>query len=172
MAQIIGIGGISQSGKSTMARRIKEMLPKKRVLILEMDAYVFPEAELPKIKGIADWDRPESMDFDKIIAAIIENQSSYDLILVEGILPFANDYLRRFYNVTVFSQISKETFLQRRKIETRWGQEPEWYWEHVWDSYLKFGQYPTADYVLSGEEEIPESMLQEIINERGNLVSS
>jgi hypothetical protein len=42
----------------------------------------------------------------------------------------------------LFVEIDKETFLKRKARDLRWGKEPRWYMEHIWDSYLKFGLVP------------------------------
>ncbi|WP_425390471.1 hypothetical protein [Ekhidna sp.] len=41
MAQIIGLGGVSRSEKSTLARRLKEKLEPRQVPSLEMNEYIF-----------------------------------------------------------------------------------------------------------------------------------
>ena len=163
MAFIIGIGGASRSGKSTLAQRLKEALAPSQVLSLDLDEYVFDEKEVPHINGHPDWEVPESIDYKRVEHAIRENKSKYDVIIVEGILAFANASLNALYDLTVFMEISKDTYFERRRLETRWGKDPEWYLEYVWEAHLKYGQYPEADFVLSGETEISEAGLQQII---------
>ena len=69
MSRIIGIGGCSRSGKSTLARRIKERFSDLCVLILDMDDFVLPKDQIPKIKDRTDWELPASVDFKKLIQA-------------------------------------------------------------------------------------------------------
>ncbi len=166
MAHLIGIGGASRSGKSSLALKLKDRLPQKRVLLLDVDDFVFPEADISKIRDRTDWERPESIDFDRILQTIQDNRRSYDFIVIEGILAFASKKLTSIYNYSIWLQISKEIFLKRRKKETRWGDEPDWYLEHVWKSYLQYGQYPDADLILSGETEIQENIICEIVHLR------
>ena len=47
---IIGIGGVSRSGKTSLAILIKNILEKKgeSVIILSQDNYVFPDSKIPK----------------------------------------------------------------------------------------------------------------------------
>ncbi|MEO9869553.1 nucleoside/nucleotide kinase family protein [Ekhidna sp.] len=163
MINVIGIGGCSRSGKSVLAQQIKDHLFNKRVLLLDMDDFVFPEENIPKIKDRTDWECPGSVDFNRLYSTIKNHQDSYDLIVVEGILAFANKSLMLFYDSTIWIQLSKETFLTRRKKETRWGDEPDWFITHVWDSYLHYGQWPEADFILSGEKEISKTALNEIV---------
>lgn len=163
MPIIIGIGGCSRSGKSSLARQIRDYSVDKRVLILDMDDFVFPESKIPKIKGRTDWERPESVDFKSLGRTIESEIDNHDVIIVEGILVFANLKLLELYDTKVWIQISKETFLNRRKMETRWGDEPDWFLEHVWESHQRYGQFPKADFVLSGEEEIANSVIHTIL---------
>ncbi|MEO9483577.1 MAG: hypothetical protein ABJG47_09040 [Ekhidna sp.] len=162
MPKIIGIGGCSRSGKSSLAHHIKEKLADKRVLLLDMDAFVHPASEIPKIRDRTDWERPESVDFERLIQAI-KDSKDYDTIVVEGILIFANETLRKLFDTTIHVEISKDTFLARRRLETRWGDEPEWFLEHVWKSYLRHGQFPEADFVLSGKAPTSMPVISEIL---------
>ncbi|WP_462252016.1 AAA family ATPase [Ekhidna sp.] len=164
MSRIIGIGGCSRSGKSTLARRIKERFSDLRVLILDMDDFVLPEDQIPKIKDLTDWELPASVDFKKLIQAVKTNQEDHDIIIVEGILIFAYTALLDLFDTTIFIEISKETFLDRRKRETRWGEEPDWFIEHVWESHLKYGTYKKTDIIVSGENQITNEVLNDVIN--------
>ncbi|MEP1035002.1 hypothetical protein [Ekhidna sp.] len=159
---MIGIGGCSRSGKSSLAYEIKEQLHDRKVVLLAMDNYVFPESQIPKIKDRIDWESPESVNFEQIMRTI-EDCKYYDVIVIEGILIFADESLRKQFDTTVWMQISKETFLARRRNETRWGDEPDWFLEHVWESHLQYGQFPEADFVVSGEEEISLEVLNRLV---------
>lgn len=163
MAFIIGIGGASRSGKSTLAQRLKEELAPNRVFSLDMDEYVFDEKDIPHIKGHPDWEVPKSIDYKRVEHTIQESKSKYDVIIVEGILAFANPSLNGQYDLTVFMEISKDTYFERRRVETRWGKDPEWYLEYVWEAHLKYGQYPEADFILSGESTLTDADLAPII---------
>ena len=163
MPHIIGVGGSSRSGKSSLARRIKDHLSLEKVLLLDMDDFVYPESKIPKIKDRADWECPESVDFNRLRQVIQKNSANYDVIVVEGILVFANKELSELFDTTVWIQISKEAFLERRKKETRWGDEPDWFLEHVWASHLRYGKFPDADFVFSGGEPFQSEAIQAIL---------
>lgn len=162
-AKVIGISGPSQSGKSTLAKQLGDNLKPQKVLILDMDDYVLPEASIPKIKDRTDWERPESVDYDGIIATIEKCDDDYDVIIVEGILVFAHQELSQLFDLSILMQVSKETFFERRSRETRWGNEPHWYLEHVWDSWLKYGQNFQADINLSGEDSMSDQSIKSIV---------
>ncbi|MEQ6167569.1 AAA family ATPase [Ekhidna sp. MALMAid0563] len=163
MAYIIGIGGVSRSGKSTVAKRLRDKLASMKVFTLDMDNYVLPENDIPKINGHPNWEVPESIDYERILTLLDEKEFIYEVIIVEGILAFANMELNKRYDLTVVMEISKATYMERRKQETRWGKDPNWYLEYVWEAHLKYGQYPEADIILSGEIPIDEDDLNPIL---------
>ena len=164
MSTVIGIGGVSRSGKSDLTEKMKSYFSDKKVLVIEQDKYVLDEQTIPKIKDRTDWEHPESIDFERIVETIQKQRNAYDLVIVEGLLAFHNESLNNLYDLRVCMEISNETFLQRRKEESRWGVEPAWYWGHVWDSYLKFGQpsnHPTM--TVSGAAPVSEETFQKIV---------
>ncbi|KAK9237565.1 P-loop containing nucleoside triphosphate hydrolase protein [Lipomyces kononenkoae] len=65
---LIGVSGPSSSGKSTLARLLRHVLPKS--FILHEDDFYKPEAEIPVVNGVEDWDCPEAIDFIALRAAI------------------------------------------------------------------------------------------------------
>jgi len=135
---VVGISGASRAGKSTLSNLLKDSFSKEKVTILHMDQFVFPQDQIPKIKDEIDWERPESVDYAKLAKAIEDTKSQNDLILVEGILIFHNDQLKNIYDRKIFVEIDYGTFLTRKKEDKRWP-VPEWFIQHIWDSYLKYG---------------------------------
>jgi nicotinamide/nicotinate riboside kinase len=57
---LVGLSGPSSSGKTTIARLIREILP--TTLILHEDDFYRPEEELPIRLGLRDWDCAEAID--------------------------------------------------------------------------------------------------------------
>jgi nicotinamide/nicotinate riboside kinase len=164
MAKIIGIGGASRSGKSSLAKKLKDHFASKRVWILDQDDFVKPDDQLPKIQDRIDWEHPESIDLPSLLSEIAIASKNNDIVIIEGLLAFYFDELNARYDYSIFVQISKETFIFRRQQETRWGTEPKWYVEHVWISHLIFGQFAEADLTISGENELPDSSFRELLN--------
>lgn len=144
---IIGIGGPSRSGKSTLALEMKAAFERegRSVCIFDQDQFAFPEADLPRIQDRADWERPESMDFRRLEAAVREAADRFDVVIAEGILIFFDPALNALFDRRIFIDIDKEQYLERRRRETRWGPEPDWYLEYVWNCHLKWGRSVLQD---------------------------
>ncbi|WP_421978384.1 hypothetical protein [Roseivirga seohaensis] len=141
MSTVIAIGGVSRSGKSTLADWLGTQL--KNTTVLHQDEYALPKDELPEINGIPDWEVPESIDWDTWHKAITQAKVKYDYVIIEGILVFANTNINALIDQPIFLNIDKENFLKRRLKEKRWGKEPEWFIEYVWEAHLKYGLPPS-----------------------------
>ena len=140
----IGIGGVSRSGKSTMAGTVRELYPQKRVVILSQDDFVFPTHRIPRIGGEIDWECPESMDFESFYNALVSAQQEADLVVGEGILVFYTPALDRLFNRKIFITITESEFRHRKITDHRWGAFPDWYIDHIWTSYERFGKIATG----------------------------
>ena len=139
---IIGIGGVSNAGKSTLAKAIKDMYPNDKVRILCQDDFVKPHYELPKIHEHIDWETPETIDFDFYKSQIISSAKSSDIVIAEGLFAFWDKSVFDLYDKNIFVIISESTFRKRKNNDLRWGKEPEWYINHIWKSFLKYGKIP------------------------------
>lgn len=139
---IIGIGGASRSGKSTLALQLQAEYEAQglSVAVFHQDSFAFPETQLPLIRNHLDWDRPESMDFRRLEAAIVQAHAQFDVVIAEGILIFYDPQINRLFNRRIFIEIDKALFLEHRAQETRWGLEPDWYAEYVWECHLRWGR--------------------------------
>jgi nicotinamide/nicotinate riboside kinase len=152
----IGIAGVSRSGKTTLADLIQKAYIEKgeTAIVLHQDDYVMPESEIPKIRHRIDWECPQSIDFQRFKSEILEAKKHYKHVITEGLLNFWDEDINLLFDKKIFVEISKETFLERRNKEKRWGFEPKWFYEHVWQSYLKYGKNGLDDktIMLSGED--------------------
>lgn len=137
----IGIGGVSRSGKSTLASLLATYLSERyeTVKIICQDDFVIDRNQMPTVDGRLDWDHPDSIDWQKLSNAIISAKKKYMLVIVEGILAFYKQEINSLYDLRLFLTIRKETFMERREQEKRWGKEEDWYLKHVWQSYLTYG---------------------------------
>ncbi len=170
---IIGIGGASRSGKSTLAALILQQFTGgtsrnnreggQTAVILAQDDYVFPTEQIPIVKNgeeiETDWETPLSIDFVRYKNAILTAQNEFDHVITEGLLNFYDADINSLFTHFFFVEISKTTFLTRKAADKRWGEVPQWYVEHIWTSYERLGRTVFEDgqrnvIVVSGEEEL------------------
>ncbi len=154
---IIGIGGVSRSGKTTLAKRLARHFREQglSVVILHQDEFVFPEEQIPKARGKVDWEHPGSIDFERFRQAIRSSANTHDVVIAEGLMAFYDEHANALYDKCFFVKISKATFLERKSQDLRWGKEPDWYIAHIWDSFQLYGQprQPLPEiFVVNGEE--------------------
>ena len=135
---IIGIGGISNSGKSSLAEKIKTHYSDKSVKILCQDDFAMPTPDIPRINEHTNWEIPDSIDFDRFYTQILDENKKYDIVIDEGLFVFYEERLNKLYDKMIYMSVSKQTFAARKKLDLRWGEEPEWYIEHIWDSHHRF----------------------------------
>lgn len=149
---IIAIGGVSRAGKSTLAKLLKLEFEKleQSVTIVEQDKYVHDEKDIPKIKNKTDWESPASINFKALKKAINAAKKEFDHVIVEGLLAFHNKKLNALYDKSIFIDIPKRLFLERKEVDLRWGStpEPKWYMEHIWKSYRKYGMLGLPEDIL------------------------
>ncbi|KFG84955.1 nicotinamide riboside kinase 1 [Metarhizium anisopliae] len=65
---IIGISGPSSSGKTTLARLLRDIFP--NTFILHQDDFYKPEPELPVKNGLLDWDNAGALDISAMTEAL------------------------------------------------------------------------------------------------------
>ena len=166
---IIGIAGVSLSGKSALAERIELHYKDKKVKVLSQDDFVYPEDQIPKIKGHIDWECPESIDFERFYKAITEHAKTNDIVIAEGLLGFNDKKINSLFDKKIFLEIPKHVFLERKATDARWGIEPIWYREYIWKSYLKYGQLSpnmTDVLVVKGDKPADILVVTEFIERR------
>jgi uridine kinase len=137
---IIGIAGGTGSGKSTVARRVADALrATSSVAFLDMDAYYrsFGHLSLDERRHV-NWDHPDALDIDLLVAHLGElavgravEKPVYDfvahlrtaetvpvaptdVVVVDGILLFADERARELCDVKVFVDADADVRLIRR----------------------------------------------------------
>ena len=136
---IIGIAGGSGSGKSTVARRVADSLGQASVVFLDMDAYYRNHAHLTiEERRRVNWDHPEAFDLD-LLAEQLETLANghevrkpiydfvthtrrdeyevlapADVIVIDGILLFAEARIRDLCDVKVFVDADADIRVLRR----------------------------------------------------------
>ena len=163
---IIGIGGASRAGKTTLAKWIRKQFSQLKVQILCQDDYVFPTRLIPQIQHRIDWEHPDSIDHESLRRAIIAEAKSNDIVIVEGLMAFQDKLTNSLYDKMLQVEIDHATFLERKKQDHRWGHEPEWYLKHIWESHLKYGKSPDGELTMKidGTKNFPTQKLLEFID--------
>jgi uridine kinase len=137
---IIGIGGCSNSGKSTLAELIIEQYANQKSIILCQDDYTLEEEQIPNHYEHTDWEIPESIDIERYLNDVIEAKDNYDLVICEGLFPFWFDELSQLFDRNIYLNLDKDEFLLRKAKDDRWGNDPEWYIRHIWDNHQVYGK--------------------------------
>ena len=161
---IIGIGGMSRSGKTTLAHQIATVYTKGTVAVLSLDDYAIPEKDIPKIRDMVDWEHPESIDFDRIYLDVYDANNQFDLVIAEGFLIYLHEPLRNLFDKKLCLTFSKKMFEQRRKEQYT---EPQWYLDHIWESYYRYQRRyeEECDLVLDGALPIDLEQILNIVND-------
>jgi uridine kinase len=136
---IVGICGGTGSGKTTVAQKVLEAIGEERVLLLAQDSYYKDCSQLPMTKRARiNFDHPDALDTDLLIAHLERlkqelsvDQPVYDftthtrrpelvrlwprpVIIVEGILIFADPRLRELFDLKVYVDTAPDVRFIRR----------------------------------------------------------
>lgn len=136
---VIGIAGGTGSGKTTVANKILNRVGKHRIAYLPHDAYYRDLRDLPKEqRATINFDHPDSLESELMVEHIkkLKNWESVDLpiydfsihtrtdktihiephpvIIVEGILIFAERELRDMFDVKIFVDTDADIRFIRR----------------------------------------------------------
>lgn len=136
---IVAIGGTSNAGKTTLARKLRNYYSLKNTCIICQDDFIKPIKNLPIVYEHIDWEHPDSIDFERFKEAIIANSYENELVIVEGLMVYWQPEIVQLFDKKIFVTIDRSIFRKRKANDIRWGREPLWYIEHIWESYLKFG---------------------------------
>lgn len=164
---VIGIGGVSRAGKTTLAYKIREWIGKEKVLILHQDQYIQPETRIPQLQNHIDWEHPGSLDFKKLIQLTKEKSQEYEHVIIEGLMVFYHQDLLQLMDKKIYISISKQVFLNRKTLDKRWGNEPSWYINHIWESHFIYGLLPDSEkdsLKIDGESISAEEKVLEFLN--------
>ena len=136
---IIGIAGGTGSGKSTVARNVAQSLSAESVAFIDMDGYYrnFANVRLEERRRI-NWDHPDAFDWELLVTQLSRlaegaaiDKPVYDfvshirsdntvrvdaaeVVVIDGILLFADARVRELCDVKVFVHADADTRLIRR----------------------------------------------------------
>ncbi|MBI5082394.1 MAG: uridine kinase [Chloroflexi bacterium] len=136
---IIGLAGGTGSGKTTVARALNKIVGEERIAVLPHDAYYHNLDHLPPAQRAEfNFDHPDALDTDLLIQHVKELKAGsaiempiYDfktdsrtaktihiepepVIMVEGILIFAEPELRKLFDVKIFVDTDADIRFIRR----------------------------------------------------------
>jgi uridine kinase len=125
-------------------------------IVIHQDTYIPPETEIPLIDDHIDWERPEAINWISFENAISEAKRSFKYVIVEGLFVYWNEKINQYYDKHLFISLSKPVFVKRKREDLRWGAEPDWYIEHIWQGHSRYGMLPSAipdPIIINGEQD-------------------
>jgi uridine kinase len=157
---LVGVAGGSGSGKTSLIRALCAQFPTDRVSVVSQDDYYLPrEHQQVDVNGRVNFDLPEGVDLDGLVADLEHLRKGRSLrrreytfnntareagwvevrpapiVLVEGLFVLHHDRLRRLFDLRVFVHASTEVELDRRlrrdAVERGYRREDVLYqWKH------------------------------------------
>lgn len=131
---IIGIGGCSRSGKTSLALHLKSTLPVP-INIISLDDCVLPSDKIPLIRDHINWEIFESIDFDLFKNKLKESILSSEIVIIEGLFVFNVKEIYKKLHLGIYLTIPRRRFLAEKKSDLRWGLEPIWYIHYIWRAH-------------------------------------
>jgi uridine kinase len=119
---LIGMGGGTGSGKTTIAKEIQSRLQPLSVKIINQDRFFKPVDELPTFyseyhqRPYPDFNRPDSFKTDEMFDYCrgLTDSIGDDLLILEGILVLYYPQLRRLFDIKCYVSLALEEMLIRR----------------------------------------------------------
>jgi uridine kinase len=136
---IIGITGASASGKSLLANTIVNELGSNQVVVIPEDSYYKDHSDIPlKERASINYDHPDSLDHELLFQHLTQLQhgetvnipiynhsmhirekntrqvGQHTIIVLEGILLFAEQNLRDLMDIRIFMETALDICLIRR----------------------------------------------------------
>jgi uridine kinase len=121
MAFIIGIGGGSASGKSTIAGKLKARLAPLVVGVINQDRFFWDRDRLPRDRSRTgdrewpDYNQPDSFDFASLRLALrAARDGCADVVILEGILALHDAEVRESMDLKLFVETEADERIVRR----------------------------------------------------------
>lgn len=164
---IIGISGVTCSGKTSLSNEIHNKIPSS--VIINQDDYFHPmdspqHTFIPELNHI-NFDIMNSLDMEKmhldVLKLITHSQTDNDItcetkklkvLIIEGFLIFSYKPISDLCNLRYFITLSKDQCWERRKYRTYEPPDVPGYFEKiVWPEYLKHKSEILNDQSLNGK---------------------
>ncbi|XP_055282878.1 nicotinamide riboside kinase 1 isoform X2 [Moschus berezovskii] len=149
---VIGISGVTNGGKTTLAKNLQKHLP--NCSVLSQDDFFKPESEIETDEnGFLQYDVLEALNMEEMMSAIscwMENPThslvstheesieEIPILIIEGFLLFHYKPLDTIWNRSYFLTIPYEECKRRRSTRVYKPPDAPGYFDgHVWPMYLK-----------------------------------
>ncbi|XP_016148831.1 nicotinamide riboside kinase 1 isoform X1 [Sinocyclocheilus grahami] len=155
---IIGIGGMTNGGKTTLSKSLPELLHNS--LVISQDNFFKDDSMVPAdVSGFKQYDTLDALHMDRMMADIgswqedpqgfmmsrdpsvkstASEPSNVCVLIVEGFLIFNHGPLNTLFNKRYFLQIPYEICKERRSSRVYVPPDPPGYFDgYVWPMYLK-----------------------------------
>ncbi|XP_036596925.1 nicotinamide riboside kinase 1 [Trichosurus vulpecula] len=151
-AFVVGISGVTNGGKTTLAKKLQKQLP--NCSVISQDDYFKPESEI-KIdeNGFLQYDVLEALNMETLMSAVYswmknprnslesddqESAEEVPILIIEGFLLYTYKPLDTVWNRCYFLTIPYEECKRRRSTRVYEPPDPPGYFDmHVWPMYLK-----------------------------------
>ncbi|XP_029017683.1 nicotinamide riboside kinase 1 [Betta splendens] len=157
-ALIVGVGGVTNGGKSTLAQSLQQQIPNS--CIIAQDSYFKDESVVPEdSNGFKQYDTLDALHMDTMMGVVDswqrdpelflrqhqnpENAAPADdrkvfVLIVEGFLIFNYRPLNELFDKRYFMEIPYDVCRRRRSLRVYSPPDPPGYFDgHVWPRYLQ-----------------------------------
>eukprot|EP00158_Paraphelidium_tribonemae_P003766 Partr_v1_DN26356_c1_g1_i1_m43472 putative nicotinamide riboside kinase len=134
---VIGVGGASCSGKSSVSSLLADRLSKvggvSAVSVMHQDDYFHCQSDIPvTAQGLQNWDCPAAIRSSDFRAAVIGEMEALDqnggVLIVEGFFLFADDRLVELFDISFLLHVSLDEMQRRRRGRVYEIEENVEYW--------------------------------------------
>ncbi|XP_007665220.1 nicotinamide riboside kinase 1 isoform X2 [Ornithorhynchus anatinus] len=149
---VIGISGVTNGGKTTLARNLQRQLP--NCSIISQDDFFKPESEIEiDENGFLQYDVLDALNMEKMMSTVhswmknsqhatglpdSESTEGVYILIIEGFLLFNYKPLDTIWNRSYFLTIPYEECKRRRSARVYVPPDPPGYFDgHVWPMYQK-----------------------------------
>ncbi|XP_019372985.1 PREDICTED: nicotinamide riboside kinase 1 isoform X2 [Gavialis gangeticus] len=195
MKLVVGLGGVTNGGKTTLAEKLEKLLP--NCSIISQDDFFKPESEVETDeRGFKQYDVLDALYIEEMVKSIHawkenstrssfstgDSKATHDnlrsaeeihILIVEGFLLYNYEPLNELWNRRYFITLPYEECKRRRSTRVYHPADPPGYFDgHVWPMYLKhkseFEEKTSNIVYLDGtesQEELLSHMYNDIIQE-------